>query len=57
MMQTDSWIIVFIIGYTKGILVSAVIPLLVHQYQFGPRSAAPTQETVLTVSSLESEIK
>lgn len=57
MILTDCWIIVFIIGYTKGIQVTAVIPLLVHQYQFGPRRAAPTQDTVLTVSSLESEIK
>lgn len=28
-----------------------------HQYQFRPRRAAPKQDTVLTVSSLESEIK
>lgn len=41
MIQTDSWIIVFTIGYTNTILFTSVIPLLVHQYQFRPRRAAP----------------
>lgn len=57
MKQTDTWIIVFIIGYTKTILVNAVPVIQLLVYQFGPRLAAPTQDTVLTVSSLVSEIK